>query len=327
MPGFLKSGMVRLLSALIVCLLLAPAAQAQEAFTFVALGDMPYNKPEVNYPKFRALIGAINEVGPAFSVHVGDIKSGSSPCSDEEFTNELGFMNSFATGLVYAIGDNEWTDCHRKDAGGYDPLERLATLRKMFFASDKSLGAKPIEVERQADLMPEFKTYVENARWMKNEVLFFTVNIPGSNNNFEARDPNMIAEYFARDKANIAWIKDAFTKAIERNARAVVFAIQADPFEGAGPHEVFPTSSGFKASIGDTFLPLAEAFKKPVLFIHGDTHVLRIDQPFKNAKGAPIANLTRLEVFGDQLMHAVKVTVAPAKRDIFAFQPIYNPTE
>jgi hypothetical protein len=319
--------MNKLLSALIILLALAPAAWAQDGFTFVALGDMPYNKPEVNYPKFHALIGRINEVGPAFSVHVGDIKSGSSPCTDEEFVHERDFMNSFATGLVYAIGDNEWTDCHRKDAGGYDPLERLATLRRMFFAEAKSLGTKPIEVEREGDAMPEFKTYVENARWMKNEVLFFTANIPGSNNNFEIRDPHAAAEFFARDAANVAWIKDAFAKAAERNARAVIFAIQADPFEGAGPHDLFPTSSGFKTSLGDTFLPLAQAFKKPVLFIHGDTHVLRIDQPFKDAKGNPILNVTRLEVFGDRLMHAVKVTVEPAKRDIFTFQPIYNPTE
>jgi hypothetical protein len=54
------------------------AAQAQNAFSFVAIGDMPYGVREVVYPKYKALIGAINSVAPDFTIHVGDIKSGSS---------------------------------------------------------------------------------------------------------------------------------------------------------------------------------------------------------------------------------------------------------
>ena len=35
--------------------------------------------------------------------------------------------------MIYVPGDNEWTDCHRANNGGYDPLERLAFLRAMFY--------------------------------------------------------------------------------------------------------------------------------------------------------------------------------------------------
>jgi hypothetical protein len=41
-------------------------------FTFVALGDTAYNG-ERDYPVYRALIAAVNEANPAFSIHIGDI--------------------------------------------------------------------------------------------------------------------------------------------------------------------------------------------------------------------------------------------------------------
>jgi hypothetical protein len=53
-----------------------PAVQAQQAFSFVALGDLPYGSPEKAYGPYRALIERINQVGPDFSIHVGDFKSG-----------------------------------------------------------------------------------------------------------------------------------------------------------------------------------------------------------------------------------------------------------
>ena len=38
-------------------------------------------------------------------------------------------------------GDNEWTDCHRPNNGGYNPLERLAKVRATFFPSPgRTLG-------------------------------------------------------------------------------------------------------------------------------------------------------------------------------------------
>ncbi|MGF1477404.1 MAG: hypothetical protein ACFB6S_17815 [Geminicoccaceae bacterium] len=87
----------------------------------------------------------MNEISPDFTVHIGDTKSGSTPCSDEELSNQLDFMNSFSTALVYTPGDNEWTDCYRERAGEFDPLERLAKIRELYFASNQSLGQKPIE--------------------------------------------------------------------------------------------------------------------------------------------------------------------------------------
>jgi hypothetical protein len=143
-----------LCAAVALTLALAAGHAAAAPFTFVAIGDMPYRVPD-DYGRLERLIAAVNKAAPAFTVHVGDIKSGSTPCSDESFQKVKGYFDSFEEPLVYTPGDNEWTDCHRPAAGGFDPLERLAKLRSMFFAGPQSLGRTTLPVERQADLMPD----------------------------------------------------------------------------------------------------------------------------------------------------------------------------
>ena len=301
--------------------LLATASQA-ERFDFVALGDMPYGPRDKAYPPYENLIGLVNRAQPAFTIHVGDFKSGSSPCTDEEFENQRVFFNRFDAALVYTPGDNEWTDCHRS---GGDPIERLARLREMFFAQPLSLGKTPLAVQRQSDLMPPFALYRENLRFQRAGVLFVTLHIVGSNNNFEVRDIKAVQEFMARDAANIAWIRDAFEQARSLNARGMVFALQADPFETKMPWGDFPPHSGFTASIGETLLPLAEAWGQPVLLIHGDSHRFVIDQPFKGKSGRPMQNLVRLEVYGAPEVHAVRVTVDTDNPSVFGYTPLFNP--
>src|SRR5262249_11104325 len=115
----------------------AQPSRADDAFEFVALGDMPYKLPD-DYKRFETLIAAINKVKPVFSIHVGDIKSGSTLCSDELIEKVHGYFKTFQQPLIYTPGDNEWTDCHREKAGKYNPLEWLAFVRKLFFSDDKS---------------------------------------------------------------------------------------------------------------------------------------------------------------------------------------------
>jgi hypothetical protein len=65
--------------------------------------------------------------------HLGDIKSGSSMCTDEYFSMIKSQFDRFRDPLVYTVGDNEWTDCHRANNGAYNPLERLDKIRQIFF--------------------------------------------------------------------------------------------------------------------------------------------------------------------------------------------------
>ena len=288
-----------------------------QSFSFVALGDLPYGSETQAYPPYRALIGKINNLHPPFSIHIGDIKSGSTLCSDQEFKAQMGHFNLFESAVVYTPGDNEWTDCYRANNGAYDPQERLKAVRQSFFKPGQSLGQAPLPVQNQSSLAPAHSLYVENQRWLHQQVLFVTLHIVGSNNNFEVRDPSAVAEYFARDKANVAWIRDAFAMAQQSSAKALVFSMQADVFESKSNGEDFPGHSGFRSSIGDTLLPLAAESAIPVLLIHGDSHFFRFDQPFSLQKKR-LKNLTRLIVPGASDVRAVHVTVDVRERMPFA---------
>lgn len=322
--SFLRKCSGALLGAMALLMLTAGAAFAgDKPFTFVALGDIPYGKPAKVYPPFKTLIGQVNALKPAFTIHIGDTKSGSTPCSDKMLLDQLDFMNSFDAPLVYTPGDNEWTDCHRRKAGRFDPIERLTFLRKHYFSGGpRSLGKTPMKLERQSDMMKEFKGYPENTRFVKDGVHFVAAHVVGSNNNFEVRDRRAIAEFFARDKANVAWLNAGFEEAAAANAKALVLAIHADMFKPGffrAKKEAFSGASGFKR-FGDSLLKKAAAFKKPVLLIYGDSHKYRITRPFP--KKAP--NVVALQVFGAKEMHAVKVTVDTNKPAVFDIQPIKN---
>ncbi|MFN0113619.1 MAG: metallophosphoesterase [Paracoccaceae bacterium] len=295
--------------------LLAASAATAEPFTIAALGDAPYGVPEEVYAPYEALIGAINAVKPQLVIHVGDIKAGSTPCSDALITDQRDFLNRFDAPVLYTPGDNEWTDCHRKAAGGFDPLERLAFLRKTFFAAPKTLGKTPVDVTSQAAA-----GYPENTRLTINDVTFMGVHVVGSNNNFEIRDIKAVEEFMARDKANLAWLEESFAAA--KDAKAVVVAIQADIFEfdwNAG-EEGFLRHSGF-ANFSPKLIELSAAFGKPVLLVYGDSHVYRNARPFPTK--AP--NVMALEVPGEAEMHAVEVTIDPATSGVFATRLIRNP--
>lgn len=322
---------LKVFSGFLAILLMSPMlANADDRFSFVALGDMPYGAPDVEGPKFERLIAAINKVGPAFTIHVGDIKSGSSLCSDEEFARQRRYMDTFNGALIYTPGDNEWTDCHRKRAGGYDPLERLAALRRIFYnTGNQSLGMRPMTLQRQSVLgAEENRTFVENQRWDHNGILFMTAHIVGSNNGFQARNVEIVEEFFARAKANRAWIEQGFKIAAEQSAKAIVLAIHANVFEGGNEWTDWPERSGFTGTML-LFRQLAEAFGKPVLVVHGDSHIFRIDQPFTSAdrqkRRAVLDNVTRLEVFGASDVHAVRVLVDPSDPAVFGFVPLYGP--
>ena len=295
----------------------ASIAMAQ-SFKFIALGDMPYNIPE-DYIRYERLIQRINSKSPAFSIFVGDTKSGSTPCSDEYNLIVEGYFKKFISPLLYSPGDNEWTDCHRPLAGSYDPIERLQTLRQKFFQSKFSLGKQKISLTRQADLDPHFSKFVENSLWVKNHFLFVNVHITGSNNNFE-RDDRSKAEYYERNQANLSWIKYAFQQALKMNYQGIIFSYQADMF--FSPKQAIESESGYRETL-QLLSTSAEAFKKPVLLIHGDSHRLVIDQPLKTVDQKHVLeNVIRLEVMGANEVQAVEIQVNPGQEQPFSFTPL-----
>lgn len=295
----------------------APATAAQ--FSFVAMGDAPYHLPG-DFERFERLIQRINAARPAFTIHVGDFKPGNTVCSDDYFARIASMFGGFEQPLIYTPGDNEWTDCHRADNGGYDPIERLAKLREMFFAQPaQSLGRDKLALEHQGS-DARHAAYVENRRWERAGVVFATLHIVGSNNNLQ-RDQAAVNEYLARNAANLAWMQATFAAARARNAKAVVLAFQADvrwEFDGRDDQ---------RAGFTDTLNALrthARAFGKPVLVVHGDRHRFVVDKPLYQGRQL-IYNVTRLMVFGDSEVQGVTVHVDTDDPDVFSIRPLTTP--
>ena len=281
-----------------------------ETTTLGVIGDVPYIQSQFDaFPAWVADINADPDVETA--VHLGDIKSGSTLCSDAYYDAIAGFFALFSDPLVYTPGDNEWTDCHRTNNGGYNPLERLAKVREVFFPRPNTTLGKKTHVRSQAG-------YPENVQWKEAKTVFGAVHVVGSNNSLApwtgetAPTPEQLAEATARIDATIAWIDDVFDKAEKTKARGVVVMMQADTFVGDNE-----SASGF-ASILDRLGQRAAAFEHPVLLLQGDTHAFLTDAPFP---GAP--NLTRVVVQGAETANEwLKIRVDPSSPEVFSWQRI-----
>lgn len=298
----------------------APAA----SFDFVALGDMPYTLP-ADYARFERLIGAINQQQPRprFSVHVGDIKSGSTLCTEEMYRKVFDYFQTFEQPLIYTPGDNEWTDCGRPLAGRYDPEERLAVVRRLFFPDHNSFGQTKLVLTSQA-LTPAFATYVENNRWTLGNVAFATVHLVGSNNNFMPNDAKgQNREFYDRQKANLAWLAAVFAEATAQHRLGVVLFTQADMFN---PLKNGRDADGFTEII-DALSRHTVAFGRPVLLVNGDSHRFIVDKPLPNPASPRqvLQNFTRLQVPGEADVQAVRITVDPSQPALFQVQELVVP--
>lgn len=338
----LKSVLSVLVSlGLISCAATAPATGAStettapQKFAFGLWGDMPYKKAG-DAPRLPAVLQSINQSDIAFSLYDGDIKDGSSKCTDDVYTDALKMFGSMKKPVVYIPGDNEWTDCHRLNNGGMDPLERLAHLRRVMYASPLSLGQSQMALEHQGKPGEKF---VENTRFTHAGVVFVAINMPGSNNNLvlnakectnkSARNAAQCdaanAEYLERDAANVAWLAASFAQAKAQNALGLVLVVQGDPgFDlpetEAVDESTAPGVSGYRHFMSQ-LVQQTEQFKGQVLFVHGDTHFFKLDKPLYSP-GKLLPNLTRLQTFGSPSLHWVRVTVDPASSQIFQVHPV-----
>jgi len=297
------------LGAVLVALLLAGCAAkppGPDAFVFGVLGDTPYTERED--AEFLSMIRRMNQESLAFSIHVGDFK-GSGACSDELFRKRLAEFNSFAAPLIYTPGDNEWTDCRRRHMGSGDPLDALARLRKTFFTEARSLGEAKIDTAMQlaCEAPPPSGcgcAFPENRQWVHGRVVFVTLNVPGSDNDV-GHDAASDAEARCRDAANAQWLDRAAALAAGAGMRALVIAIQANVWDSKKP-----VYDALRRQVESLYGRLG----KPILFIHGDTHLYRVDYPF----AVPIR---RLETYGSPFVGWVRVTVDPSKPELFTFEP------
>ncbi|GAB6140253.1 hypothetical protein JCM14076_09820 [Methylosoma difficile] len=320
-----------------------PITAHAESFAFGLWGDMPYDKNHdggKNGAKMQRLMVSMNTAQLAFTVFDGDSKDGATPCSDNAIGLEAAALfNKTQAPTVYVLGDNEWTDCHRHNNGGYNNLERLAYLRRTLFNDADSFGQNKLKLEHQGKAGG---LYAENSRWIYGDIVFVGLNIPGSNNNKVAM-PDCIntkshrnkadcqadnIEYLARDAANIAYLREAFSLAKQRHAPGLVLIVHADlGFDLPETDDINERNDkgfdGFSDFV-NVLTKETRTFNGQVLLVHGDTHFFKIDKPLVNQPQL-LANLTRVETFGSPNLHWVKVTVDDNNANVFVIEPVIVP--
>jgi hypothetical protein len=295
-----------------------PVSAQEREHTFAVIGDLPYGSAAL--AALPAHIAQIN-ADPAVQWvdHLGDIKSGSTVCSDAYFQTIKSDFDQFQAPFVYTVGDNEWTDCHRPNNGAYNPLERLAKIRQVFFANPgHTLGRHSARVQSQARLgIPE------NVRWSRSDVAFSAMDIVGSNNSLlpwtgnTAPTAEQAAEVAGRTQAILTQIHQTFAQAREEHNRAVVLLIQADMFDPTVPNPQFADYSGFQPIVA-AIAKESAAFHGPVYLFNGDSHIYNNDNPLAAGSSwpafygidRPVANLNRITVNGSgNAFEYLRVTV------------------
>ncbi|HEV3365082.1 MAG TPA: hypothetical protein VG795_13255, partial [Acidimicrobiia bacterium] len=297
----------------------------------------------------------------SFVVHAGDFKDNVSPCTDSRFNQVKDSFNKSTAPFVYTPGDNDWMDCDKNAGNPMDRVERLNKLREVFFPSvfhpggvgpdGQSLGQNRMLLTTQRQ-----EGFPENTRWTKQGVVFATINAPGANDNIDyctTPSPTCTYEAGPRRVANKAWLRQTFESAEATNAPAVMIIWQADPWQ-PGPQGTHNRRNWDylmgcdDPAIADCQEPglrqLSKAFGKPVVLVHGDTHIPRIDQggwPTKKDGGATIEmvgaftdvpNFTRVETYAGGLPTSgsqippepkkwLRVTVDPKDPKVFSFTP------
>ncbi|MDQ1730370.1 MAG: hypothetical protein QOK10_529 [Pseudonocardiales bacterium] len=297
-------------------------------YTFAVIGDIPYGDAQIaNFPNVIKQINADPAV--QFVDHLGDIKSGSSVCSDAYFAQVRAQFDTFEDPLVYTVGDNEWTDCHRPNNGSYNPLERLAKIREDFFPNPGyTLGKNPVHVDSQAD-----QGYPEDVTYSRDGVSFAALHIVGSNNSLApwtgntGPTPEQTSEVLGRTAAVIQSIHDTFARANARHSRSVVLLTQADMFDPTVTNPSFADYFAFQPIV-KAIAQESAAFHGPVYLFNGDSHVYNSDQPLGAGSkwlsfygiANPVPNLSRITIDGSTgVNNYLRVTIDPADKNVLSW--------
>ncbi|MEO5662900.1 MAG: metallophosphoesterase [Nocardioides sp.] len=274
--------------------------------TFAVIGDVPYGAAQI--AAFPGWVDRINDQpGLDLAFHVGDIKNGSSLCTDDYNAMIREQFDRFEMPLLYTPGDNEWTDCHRPAAGAYNPLERLDAVRATFYETPGLTLGEPLKVASQAAI-----GFPENQSLRTRGIEMATLHVVGSNNDrapwaglgLTAPTAGQLAEENARMTAAIDLVEDTFASARQTNARAVAIFQQADMFDPS--YQPTWDLSAFQPLV-QSLVDEASTYDGEVYLFDGDSHVYNVDHPLAagsrwlgiHGVQGSADNLTRITVDGE----------------------------
>lgn len=304
------------MAALAVCH--AAAGVRAEPVRFAVYGDMPYSAADQRFLEGPAADRIRDDATIAFVVNVGDLGRPETACEDSwQMAQRALWRGLFMKPVLFTPGDNDWTDCDRATVPNRgSELERLGAVRRIHFAAPPALP--PEWRYRSQAALPE------NALWWHHGVRFVTLHVVGTSNGRRQvlldDGDRALAAADARDAANGAWLDEAFRAARAERARAVVVAMQADPFQPAVDGGVVPATAIGRCLANPAYgwlcrrlETLSREFAGPVLLAHGDTSQACFE-PIADEAGRTL--FWRLNAWGDGTAPNVAlVEVDPSDRD------------
>tara|TARA_R110002049_G_scaffold293156_4_gene478031 strand:- start:12061 stop:12942 length:882 start_codon:yes stop_codon:yes gene_type:complete len=255
-----------------------PVDKIIDPVVFTAIGDVPYG--EWQRDSIKKVIATHNTRAKSeFVIHVGDIKTGQTACTDAVYKDASEILKAFNTPTFIVLGDNEYNDCTKPDEG--------LALWNSYFLKFNTNWTFPHTINYQSNRP-------ENFSWIQNKVLFLGINIVGSSVHDEQEWKTRLT-----DDAN--WVKQHIETEKE-NVNAVVVFGHANITEG-DPTKFKPFT--------DVFRNTAATFGKPVLYLHGDGHIWYTNKPW------PEKNIIRVQIDGGH--RAVEITVNPNNKNPFSY--------
>lgn len=260
---------------------------------FLVMADMPYTS--VDHQRLAPsgkLYEQVQVTDHAFLMHLGDMKAGREPCTDERLIQNKALLRGITKQpFIYTPGDNEWTDCDRKSlTPNFDELARLDYLKALMYDTSYLQQAASLNSFNMQEAMQE------NARWQHADIEFMTLHIAGTHNGrryiLKSDKAEAYRQATQRDKLNLQWLSQ-----VNQNAKAYVIGFQADIYsnntgEPACTKARTTHCDGFKV-YREALASFAEKVSKPVLVMHGDTGAYCIEKLTDN--------LTRFNGPGDYL--------------------------
>jgi hypothetical protein len=155
----------------------------------------------------------------------------------------------------------------------------------------------------------------------KHNVMFGTVHVVGSNNDLEPWSglpqpdscavprADRLAEFERRQAAALAWLDEIFHAAA--GTEGLFLLIQANPYNTPSDPQQCP--GGFTAFL-QHLEARAQQYGRPVMLAHGDDHFFFVDQPLSNVL------FSRVQTYGERLVHWVKVHVDPKSSGVFGIE-------
>lgn len=288
-----------------------------EPVRFAVLAGLPAGDDES--PRMHRLQEAFDQERPDFLIQLGPLQGRRTACSDNALYARKLVLDTLPLPVILVPDESLWAECPRVRGRTTDPLEQLERVREIFYAEDASLGQQQIELMRQSE-QARFRSYRENVRWMRGNVMFVGMHLSGNNNNYR-NEAGRNREFEDRREANRQWLARAFFLARQSRMAAVVIATHADPefgnkWEGkSGPNLLDGLVSQKKR---DGYLEfkrqlreLTLEFGGPVLLVHtvddSRTNQPILDHPLRDRQGKTVGMFTRIGVPAGRLWTPVSI--------------------